>query len=81
MPPAPADRVHAWEVRLGPRHRMRVGLVWSGSATHTNDRNRSIPLRALLPLLDADADFVSLQKEPRPDDEAVLARTRPTSSI
>ena len=73
LPPASADRVRAWEVRLGPRHRMRVGLVWSGNATHTNDRNRSIPLRALLPLLDADADFVSLQKEPRPDDEAVLA--------
>jgi hypothetical protein len=51
---------------------MRVGLVWSGNPTHANDRYRSIPLRDLSQLLDLDATFVSLQKDPRPADKASL---------
>jgi tetratricopeptide (TPR) repeat protein len=71
--PSPANaRVQAWEDRLGPRTRLRVGLVWSGSLTHTNDHNRSIPLPTLSRILDVDATFVSLQKDPRPNDAAVL---------
>jgi ADP-heptose:LPS heptosyltransferase len=46
--------------------------VWSGNPNHTNDHNRSVPLRTLSRLLDADATFVSLQKDARPDDAAVL---------
>ncbi len=51
---------------------MRIGLVWSGNPAHRNDHNRSIPLRTLSRVLDVDATFVSLQKEPKPDDRAVL---------
>jgi tetratricopeptide (TPR) repeat protein len=71
--PSPAkSRVQAWEDRLGPHTRLRVGLVWSGRPTHTNDHNRSIPLLTLSRILDVDATFVSLQKDPRPHDAAVL---------
>jgi tetratricopeptide (TPR) repeat protein len=71
--PAPLEsRVQAWERRLGPRNRLRVGLVWSGNPKHANDRNRSMPLRELTRILDLDATFVSLQKDPRPDDKAFL---------
>jgi ADP-heptose:LPS heptosyltransferase len=71
--PAPAaGRVRAWEERLGSHDRLRVGLVWSGNPKHPNDRNRSIRLRALAHILDVDATFVSLQKDPRPDDRTVL---------
>ncbi len=74
--PAPDEqRVRAWEQRLGPHNRMRVGLVWSGNPRQSNDHNRSTTLRTLLPLLDCDATFVSLQKDPRPDDRALLAET------
>ncbi|PYE27953.1 tetratricopeptide repeat protein [Paraburkholderia silvatlantica] len=52
--------------------RLRVGLVWSGSTTHVNDRNRSMPLAALLPLFDAGVRFVSLQKELRERDRACM---------
>ena len=66
------SRVQAWENRLGPREKLRVGLVWSGNATQANDHNRSIPLRGLSRILELDATFVSLQKDPRPEDSAVL---------
>jgi tetratricopeptide (TPR) repeat protein len=66
--------VHAtdWRARLGSRNRPRIGLVWSGNPDHHNDRNRSVPLRSLLPLLDVDAQFISLQKDVRSSDEVIL---------
>jgi hypothetical protein len=71
--PAPAEgKVRDWEHRLGPRDRLRVGLVWSGNPKHNNDHNRSVPLQMLSRILDVDASFVSLQKDPRPGDQAVL---------
>jgi hypothetical protein len=51
---------------------LRVGLVWAGNPKHSNDRNRSLQLDLLAPILDLDACFVSLQKDPRPNDLAVL---------
>ncbi|CCD92930.1 putative TPR domain protein; O-GlcNAc transferase related protein [Bradyrhizobium sp. ORS 375] len=74
LPPPPAEGVAAWEQRLGPHDRLRVGLVWSGNPHQANDGNRSMPLATLLPLLDVEADFVSLQKELRPADKALLAQ-------
>jgi tetratricopeptide (TPR) repeat protein len=68
------DRVSVWKDRLGPTRTPRVGLVWSGNPKHVNDHNRSLALKTLLPLLDVEAQFVSLQKDVRPDDEAVLCQ-------
>jgi tetratricopeptide (TPR) repeat protein len=61
-----------WGTRLHSQNLPRIGLVWSGNPDHTNDRNRSIPLKSLLPLLNVEAQFVSLQKDIRPGDEVVL---------
>jgi tetratricopeptide (TPR) repeat protein len=72
LPALAAERVEAWEQRLGRHNRLRVGLVWSGNPKQANDRNRSMPLRILARLLDLDATFVSLQKDPRPDDSMLL---------
>ncbi len=75
LSPRPA-RVREWQARLGAHDRLRVGLVWSGNPAHNNDRNRSIPLAAMTALLDVDACFISLQKDPRPADQAFLIETR-----
>ena len=72
LPSPPDDRIQAWDNRLGPRTKLRVGLVWSGDPGHVNDQTRSIPLQTLCRILDADASFVSLQKAPRPSDALVL---------
>jgi tetratricopeptide (TPR) repeat protein len=73
--PVPAkERIQFWENRLSLRRKLRVGLVWSGNPKHKNDRNRSIPFRQFQRLFNGvDATFVSLQKEPRPDDQAALS--------
>ncbi len=77
LPAPPAARVQAWENRLrdrfGAHDKLRVGLVWSGNPKHKNDANRSIALNMLSAILDLSADFVSLQKDARPDDKAFLA--------
>jgi tetratricopeptide (TPR) repeat protein len=75
LSPQPA-RVREWQARLGAHERLRVGLVWSGNPAHNNDGNRSIRLSAMTALLDVDACFISLQKDPRPADQALLRETR-----
>jgi ADP-heptose:LPS heptosyltransferase len=72
LPVPDADQVRAWENRLGLHEKLRVGLVWSGSPSHPNDRGRSISFQMLSSLLDVDAKFVSLQKNPRPRDAELL---------
>lgn len=52
----------------------KVGLVWAGGRVHKNDRNRSMSLAALMPLLRVPGvRFVSLQK----GDPAAQARSIP----
>jgi tetratricopeptide (TPR) repeat protein len=69
---AKPDRLAAWTGRLGPRLKPRIGLAWSGNPRHTNDRNRSIALSRLRPLLRRDFQFVSLQRDLRPADREAL---------
>jgi Flp pilus assembly protein TadD len=58
--------------------RLRVGLVWAGSPTHVNDRNRSIPLAAFAPLLeDPTVEWVCLQAEVPAADAALSGRLVP----
>jgi Tfp pilus assembly protein PilF len=81
IPSAPAylrsdpAKVDEWQARLGERTRPRVGLVWSGSVTNRNDRNRSIPLTELWRHLPGGLQYVSLQKDLRAADAAALQAT------
>jgi tetratricopeptide (TPR) repeat protein len=61
-----------WEARLPPPTRPRIGVVWSGNARQKNDFNRSIGLAVLAPILAVDAHWISLQKEVRETDRALL---------
>jgi tetratricopeptide (TPR) repeat protein len=40
-----------WRDRLAEFPGLKVGLAWAGKPIHRNDRNRSMPLSTLLPLL------------------------------
>jgi tetratricopeptide (TPR) repeat protein len=72
MPAPPQALLDEWQARLRSCRGLRVGLAWSGNPGHGNDRNRSIALQTLAPLLECDATFVSLQKQLRPADAAYL---------
>ncbi len=75
--PAPSEeRVRAWRDGFPSSDKLRVGVVWAGNPSHHNDLSRSIPLRELVRILDVDATFVSLQKDLRPDDRAILNQSR-----
>jgi Tfp pilus assembly protein PilF len=72
---APEAARARWRRRLGGGGGPLIGLVWAGSPRHRNDRNRSIPLAALGRLLSLPGlRFVSLQKELRAGDAALLER-------
>ena len=67
------DRVAAWTRVLDPWQRMRVGLAWSGSASHASDRSRSIPLAGLAPLVErTDLEWHVIQRDIRPADRTIL---------
>lgn len=54
-------------------NKLKVGIVWCGSPTHKNDRNRSCQLDDFPPILNIkDVDFFSLQKVTKPTDLAKL---------
>ena len=61
---ADAAEADVWRERLaGHTSSLKVGLVWAGSPTHRNDRNRSMKLASLTPLARVPGvRFVSLQK-------------------
>ena len=61
----------AWEGRLPPKTKPRIGVVWSGSATH-GIYNRSMPLETFMALLHPGADWICLQKEINDNDVAIL---------
>ncbi|MEO8223709.1 MAG: tetratricopeptide repeat protein [Gammaproteobacteria bacterium] len=72
---APGPAAADWQERLGAHGRPRIGLAWAGSADHANDRHRSLRLDQLLPLLEAPAEFISLQKDYRDGDLALMTHS------
>ncbi len=58
----PSARQTQWQQRIGGTG-FKVGLVWAGSETHTNNQRRSCGLAALAPLVEMKGvQFYSLQK-------------------
>jgi len=72
---ASAQRLEKWRPRLDALAGPRVALAWSGRDTHPNDRNRSLTLAQLEPLLSVPGmSFVSVQHAPRAADAGALSR-------
>ncbi|MGV3662117.1 MAG: tetratricopeptide repeat protein [Prosthecobacter sp.] len=70
---APDECHRKWDARLGTKARPRVGLVWSGSADHSNDLQRSMAAEKMGRLTTLDAEFHCLQREIRAADRAAVA--------
>jgi tetratricopeptide (TPR) repeat protein len=75
------ELIEEWKVRLGPKRRPRVGLVWSGGLRPNQPESwsvnarRNIALEKLAILKHADVEFYSLQKgQPAESELAELLR-------
>jgi tetratricopeptide (TPR) repeat protein len=76
---ADETRVAKWRTAIEALPGKRVTLAWAGHARHANDRNRSIDLRLLAPLFALEGvSFISIQRDLRGDDDALLAQHRVT---
>jgi tetratricopeptide (TPR) repeat protein len=67
------EHLAKWSAQLGALARPRIAVAWAGNANHVNDRNRSMAFARLAPLFSIPARFVSLQRDVRPEDAALLA--------
>jgi len=80
--PADIPYLHADEARLAKWRPViealpgkRIALAWAGQVNHANDRNRSIDLKLLEPLLTLDGfSYLSIQRDLRENDAAEMAR-------
>ncbi|HXP95983.1 MAG TPA: tetratricopeptide repeat protein [Telmatospirillum sp.] len=64
LKPMAGDKAR-WSERLAPARGLKVGLVWAGRPTHSDDRKRSLPLATLARLFDVEgAAWLSLQVGP-----------------
>lgn len=73
----PRAQAEQWRQRLPKTGRPRIGLSWGGRLEFPRDRERSIGLRPLLPILArTDAQFVSIQRDLR-DGDAEILRAHP----
>jgi len=71
---ADAGLAKRWQARLGGKTLPRIGLVWAGNPKNPEDLKRSIPLAQFAKLATGPAQFISLHKELRPDDQVEVAR-------
>jgi tetratricopeptide (TPR) repeat protein len=72
---ADAERLAKWRARIEALPGKRIAFAWAGNPGHVNDRNRSIELSWLEPLLSLEGvSFLSIQRELRTNDAELLAR-------
>jgi tetratricopeptide (TPR) repeat protein len=72
----PEQRRRLWRERLGPRRGPRIGLAWSGGSDHNEDRDRSVPLETMAPIIASGAEIYCLQRDLRPADVPAMALFR-----
>ncbi|MGE5499104.1 MAG: glycosyltransferase, partial [Syntrophothermus sp.] len=57
------ESAEKWKRLIPSSDKLKIGIVWAGSPTHSNDRHRSVRLKQFLSLFSIpDTEFYSLQK-------------------
>jgi len=65
--------VEHWRARLGGGPQLKIGIAWAGNRSHKNDRNRSVAIERLLPILEIPGiRWISIQVGERAGDLARL---------
>ena len=68
--------VRAWQQRLGPKTRMRVGFCWSGRPDSWLNQHKAVPFETMLDLIKSTPEYewINLQVDASDEQEAELAR-------
>ena len=71
---ADAERVKAWQARLGPKTRMRVGFCWSGRPDSWLNQHKAVPFETMLDLIRScpEYEWINLQADASSEQEAAL---------
>jgi hypothetical protein len=71
---ADAELQRAWQTRLGPKHRLRVGFCWSGRRDTWINRHKAMPFETMLDLIQQNPtyEWVNLQADCTAEEEAAL---------
>jgi len=72
---ADANQVRAWQQRLGPKTRMRVGFSWSGRRDSWLNQHKSVPFETVLDMIrkNPQYEWINLQIDAEPEEEQALA--------
>lgn len=72
---APPSLIRAWQDRLGPKKRMRVGVSWSGRKDSWIHQHKSVPFPVILEMIRANPQYewINLQVDADPEEEAQLS--------
>jgi hypothetical protein len=78
---AEADLQRAWQQRLGPKTRLRVGFCWSGRRDTWINRHKGMPFETMLELIQRNPDYewVNLQVDCTEEEEAKLVQAGVTA--
>jgi hypothetical protein len=65
----------AWQDKLGPKKRMRVGVSWSGRKDSWIHQHKSVPFPVILEMIQSNPQYewINLQVDVDPEEEAQLA--------
>ena len=66
------NRIQKWAEILGPKEKIRIGVVWSGGEEFLTDWRRSMTVTEFVKGLPADFEYVCLQKVIRKADEVTV---------
>lgn len=72
---ADVNAVRAWQTRLGPKTRMRVGFSWSGRRDSWLNQHKSVPFETMLDMIKQNPQYewINLQIDADPIQEQALA--------
>lgn len=64
-----------WLTKLGPKHRMRVGISWSGRRDSWLNQHKGVPFPVILDMIKANPqhEWINLQADATQDETAALA--------
>jgi hypothetical protein len=72
---ATPELTKAWQDRLGPKYKMRVGISWRGREDSWIHQHKSVPFPVILEMVQSNPQYewINLQVDAAPEEEAQLA--------